>query len=81
MIEYTVHRRLLHIGLSSRRVSMLIPVHRQKRLQWACEHQNWTMEQWKKLAWSDELCFFCLLFFFYIMWMAGCVCVVYLGKR
>ncbi|KAK3549263.1 hypothetical protein QTP70_034455 [Hemibagrus guttatus] len=33
----------------------------------ACEHQNWTTEQWKKVAWSDESCFF------YITWMAGCV--------
>ncbi|KAK3552217.1 hypothetical protein QTP86_005984 [Hemibagrus guttatus] len=36
------------------RVSMLTTVHRQKRQKWACEHQNWTMEQWKKVAWSDE---------------------------
>ncbi|KAK3568332.1 hypothetical protein QTP86_004231 [Hemibagrus guttatus] len=33
---------------------MLTPVHRQKRQQWAREHQNWTMEQWKKVTWSDE---------------------------
>ena len=30
------------------RVPMLTPVHCQKHQQWACEHQNWTMEQWKK---------------------------------
>ncbi|KAK3520557.1 hypothetical protein QTP70_026490 [Hemibagrus guttatus] len=27
------------------------PMHRQ---QWGFEHQNWTTEQWKKVAWSDE---------------------------
>ncbi|KAK3536899.1 hypothetical protein QTP86_027093, partial [Hemibagrus guttatus] len=36
------------------RVSMLYPVHCRKRQQWAHEHQNWTTEQWKKAAWSDE---------------------------
>ena len=30
---------------------MLIPVQSQ---QWASEHQNWTTEQWKKVAWTDE---------------------------
>ena len=55
--EYTVHRSLLRMGLHSRRpvrVPMLTPVHRRKRQQWAREHQNWTTEQWKKVAWCDE---------------------------
>ena len=55
--EYTVHRRLLCMGLHSHRparVPMLTPVHYWKRQQWACEHQNWTTEQWKKLARSDD---------------------------
>ena len=50
MSEYTVHRSLLRMV----RVTMLTPVHRQKCQQWAREHQNWTTEQWKKVAWSDE---------------------------
>ncbi|MCJ8739854.1 hypothetical protein PDJAM_G00052120 [Pangasius djambal] len=34
---------------------MLNPVHHPKHLQWAREHQNRTVEQWKKkVAWSDE---------------------------
>ncbi|MCI4380731.1 hypothetical protein PGIGA_G00243310 [Pangasianodon gigas] len=55
--EHTVHRSLLRMGLCSCRpvrLPMLTHVHRRKHLQWACEHQNWTMEQWKKVAWSDE---------------------------
>ncbi|KAK3519048.1 hypothetical protein QTP70_016372 [Hemibagrus guttatus] len=36
------------------RVPMLTPVHCRKRQQWACERQNWTTEQWKKVTWSDE---------------------------
>jgi len=58
--ENTVHRSLLCIGLHSCRpvrVPTLTPVHRRKRQQWAREHQNWTTEQWKKVAWSDESCF------------------------
>uniref|UniRef100_A0A8P4K6M0 Transposable element Tc1 transposase n=1 Tax=Dicentrarchus labrax TaxID=13489 RepID=A0A8P4K6M0_DICLA len=58
--EHTVHRTLLRLGLRGRRpvtVPMLARVHCQKRLQWAHEHQNWTTEQWKKVAWSDESCF------------------------
>ena len=55
--ENTVHRSLLRMGLHSCRpvrVPMLTPVHRRKHQQWAREHQNWTTEQWKKVAWSDE---------------------------
>src|SRR5205085_6607309 len=26
----------------------------EKRLQWALEHRNWTIEQWKWVIWSDE---------------------------
>ena len=55
--EYTVHHSLLRMELHSCRpvrVPMLTPVHRRKRQQWAREHQNWTTEQWKKVAWSDE---------------------------
>lgn len=33
---------------------MLTLVHRQKHQQWKREHQNWSMEQKKKDAWSDE---------------------------
>ena len=28
---------------------MLTRVNHQKHQQWACEHQNWTTEQWKKV--------------------------------
>ena len=57
MSQSTVHRTLLRMGLRIRRlvrVPMITPVHRRKRLQWEHEHRNWTLEQWKKVAWSDE---------------------------
>lgn len=55
--EHTVHRSLLRMGLRRRKTlkrPTQIPVHHQNRIQWAREHQNWTVEQWKKVAWSGE---------------------------
>ena len=57
MRQHTVHRTLLRmVPCSCRpaRVPMLTPVHCRKHLQKACELQNWTLEQWKKVAWSEE---------------------------
>ncbi|GBM19165.1 hypothetical protein AVEN_79881-1 [Araneus ventricosus] len=45
------------MGLCSRRfirVPLLTKRHRQLRLQWAREHRGWTMDEWKRVAWSDE---------------------------
>uniref|UniRef100_A0A3Q1K3H4 Uncharacterized protein n=1 Tax=Anabas testudineus TaxID=64144 RepID=A0A3Q1K3H4_ANATE len=55
--EHTVHRSLLRMGLRRRkpvRVPAQTVVHQQNRLEWAREHENWTTEQWKKVAWSGE---------------------------
>lgn len=54
-------------NLPEYRVPMVIPVH-----SWAREDQNCTMDQWKKVAWSDESCFLLL------PGVAGCVCIAYL---
>ncbi|GBN57888.1 hypothetical protein AVEN_26547-1, partial [Araneus ventricosus] len=45
------------MGLCSRRptrVPLLTKRHRQLRLQWAWEHRDWTMDEWKRVVWSDE---------------------------
>ncbi|GBN00504.1 hypothetical protein AVEN_37290-1 [Araneus ventricosus] len=45
------------MGLCSRRptrVPLLTKRHRQLLLQWAWEHRDWTMDEWKRVAWSDE---------------------------
>lgn len=58
--QHTVQRSLLRMGLRSRRpsrVPLLTAHHRQQRLQWAREHRNWTIEEWKAVTWSDELRF------------------------
>ncbi|GBN01329.1 hypothetical protein AVEN_24147-1 [Araneus ventricosus] len=55
--EHTVQWTLLYMGLCSRRptrVPLLTKRHPQLRLQWAREHQDWTMDEWKRVAWSDE---------------------------
>lgn len=44
--EHTVHCR--------RAAPMQTSGHCPDRLQWAQQHQNWTTEEWKKVAWSGE---------------------------
>ncbi len=36
------------------RVPLLSAKNRKRRLQYAQAHQNWTIEDWKNVAWSDE---------------------------
>ncbi|GBN90008.1 Transposable element Tc1 transposase [Araneus ventricosus] len=55
--EHTVQQALLDMGLCSRRptrVPVLTKRHCQIRLQWAREHRDWTLDEWKRVAWSDE---------------------------
>ncbi|GBO17027.1 hypothetical protein AVEN_160365-1 [Araneus ventricosus] len=53
----TVQFTLLRVGLRSRRLisaPMLTSVHRKKRRAFALQHKHCTLEQWKKVAFSDE---------------------------
>ncbi|GBM33787.1 Transposable element Tc1 transposase [Araneus ventricosus] len=55
--EHTIQRTLLDMGLCSRRptgVPLLTKLHHQLRLLLAREHRDWTMDEWKRVAWSDE---------------------------
>ncbi len=55
--ECTTHRTMKQMGYSSRRphrVPLLSAKKRKRRLQFAQAHQNWTIEDWKNFAWSDE---------------------------
>ncbi len=55
--ECTTRRTLKHMGYSSRSphwVPLLSAKNRKQRLQFAQAHQNWTIEDWKNVAWSDE---------------------------
>ncbi len=55
--EHTTRQTLKQMGSSSRRphrVPLLSAKNRKRRLQFTQAHQNWTIEDWKNLAWSDE---------------------------
>ncbi len=55
--ERTTRRTLKQMGYSSRRphrVPLLSAKNRKRRLQFTQTHQNWTIEDWKNVAWSDE---------------------------
>ena len=55
--EATTHTTLRRMGYNSRRphrVPLISTTNRKKRLQFARAHQNWTVEDWKNVAWSDE---------------------------
>jgi DDE superfamily endonuclease/Transposase len=53
----TLHRRLKEINLYSRirrRKPVLQPRHKAARLHWARKYQNWTVQDWMRVIWSDE---------------------------
>ncbi len=55
--EHTTRQTLKQIGYSSRtphQVLLLSAKKRKQRLQFTQAHQNWTTEDWKNVAWSDE---------------------------
>ncbi len=55
--EHTTFRTLKQMGFSSRRphrMPLLSDKNRKRRLQFAQAHQNWTIEDCKNVAWSDE---------------------------
>ncbi|GFV09731.1 transposase domain containing protein [Trichonephila clavipes] len=57
VLEHTVPRTLLDMGLRSKRptrVPLLTKRHRQLRLRFAREHRDWSMDQWERVAWSHE---------------------------
>ena len=53
----TIRRTLKRNGLSSRvkrKKPLLSKTHWKKRLEFATKYKNWTVEDWKKVIWSDE---------------------------
>ena len=55
--EKTIRNRLNEIGFSSVfqiRKPWVNEINRQKRVEWAQEHLNWTIDDWKRVLWSDE---------------------------
>lgn len=53
--EQTIRRHLREAELRSRaQVPRLTLAHRRARLQFACNHVNWTVRQWRNVYFSDE---------------------------
>ncbi len=55
--EHTTRQTLKHMDSSSRRphrVLLLSAKNRTRRIQFTQTHQNWTIEDWKNVVWSDE---------------------------
>lgn len=53
----TVRRSLRESGIKSKskpKKPLLRAENRKKRLKWAKEHRHWTVEDWKRVVWSDE---------------------------
>lgn len=56
----TIRRRLVCAGLRARRAAkkpLLTAEHRRKRRAFAAKYRTWTINQWKKVLWSDESTF------------------------
>ena len=55
--KITSSSRLIDVGLNgkiSRSKALLLPIHKQQRLQWAKDHRDWTEDMWKNVVWSDQ---------------------------
>ncbi len=55
--ELTTRQTLKQMGYSSRRphrVPLMSAKNRKRRQQFALAHQNWTIEDWNNVVWSDE---------------------------
>ena len=53
----TVQRRLRESGLHGRtdaKKPLLKATNKKKRLAWAKKHDQWTLDRWKSVLWSDE---------------------------
>ncbi|GFX89249.1 HTH_Tnp_Tc3_2 domain-containing protein [Trichonephila clavipes] len=53
----TIQRNIIDMGLRSRRstlVLLLTARYKALRFAWARQHQHWTADDWKHVAWSEE---------------------------
>ncbi len=52
--EHTTRRTLKQMDYSSRKPHRVPLLSDKNRIQFTQDHQNWTIEDWKNVAWSDE---------------------------
>ena len=53
----TLQRRLRELGLHGRiaaKKPRVKETNKKKRLAWAKKHEQWTLDRWKSVLWSDE---------------------------
>ena len=53
----TIRNGMKEVGMKAvvkKKRPLLTKRHRRERLDFALSHQNWTMDDWKKVVWSDE---------------------------
>ena len=53
----TIRRALRKAGLKAavkQKMPFLSKAHRRRRLEFALEHQHWTLDDWSRVVWSDE---------------------------
>jgi len=56
----TVGRRAHELGFNNRvavKKPFLSDTHKERRLQFAKEHESWTVDEWRNILWTDELSF------------------------
>jgi hypothetical protein len=47
--------KVAHLKAVTKKKKLLLSIkHRQRRLAFALAHQHWTVEDWKRVIWSDE---------------------------
>jgi hypothetical protein len=60
-VSASIVRKALHdVGFSSHIVQkkpFLFDIHRARRLEFARKHRKWTIEDWKRVIWTDESTF------------------------
>ena len=55
--EQTIHCRLDEVGIrkwKALKCALLTEQHASAHLKWAKAHENWTLEDWAHVIWSDE---------------------------
>ncbi|MBW0525482.1 hypothetical protein O181_065197 [Austropuccinia psidii MF-1] len=56
-LQIAIHKDLGKQSCIAVKKPYLSPVHMERRLNFARQHLNWTIEQWSRVIWTDELSF------------------------
>ena len=56
-VHHAFHKKNVHSCIS-RKKPFISVINKTKRLAWAMKRKDWTIEDWKKIVWTDESTFF-----------------------